>query len=78
MYCGHVTTESERERVCCTGTIIQKGGFPIKYNADKSVAIHSGPRESREFNGRNYVMEEAITGDFGLIKAWCAKYLSSL
>lgn len=24
----------------------------------------------REFNGRNYVMEEAITGDFALVKAW--------
>lgn len=24
----------------------------------------------REFNGRHYVMEKAITGDFALIKAW--------
>ena len=24
------------------------------------------------FNGRNYVLEEAITGDFGLIKGWKA------
>lgn len=24
----------------------------------------------RVFNGRNYIMEEAITGDFSLIKAW--------
>ena len=22
------------------------------------------------FNGRNYILEEAITGDFSLIKAW--------
>lgn len=52
------------------GTVIQEGGFPIKYNADKSVAIKSLPRETRNFNGRNYVMEEAITGDFSLVKAW--------
>lgn len=26
----------------------------------------------REFNGRNYIMEKAITGDFALIKAWKA------
>jgi 3-oxoacid CoA-transferase len=52
------------------GTVIQEGGFPIKYNADKSVAIASKPRETRAFNGRNYVMEEAITGDFALVKAW--------
>ena len=50
------------------GTVIQEGGFPIKYNADKSVAIVSEKRESRQFNNRNYVMEEAITGDFALIK----------
>lgn len=52
------------------GTVIQEGGFPIKYNADKTVAIASKPRETRNFNGRNYVMEEAITGDFSLVKAW--------
>lgn len=52
------------------GTVIQEGGFPIKYNADKSVAITSKPRETRTFNGRNYVMEEAITGDYALVKAW--------
>ena len=52
------------------GTVIQEGGFPIKYNADKTVAITSKPRETRNFNGRNYVMEEAITGDFSLVKAW--------
>lgn len=52
------------------GTVIQEGGFPIKYNSDKTVAIKSEPRETRSFNGRNYVMEEAITGDFSLVKAW--------
>ena len=54
------------------GTIIQAGGFPIKYRADKSGTpeILSQPREVRKFNGKNYVMEEAITGDFSLIKAW--------
>lgn len=26
----------------------------------------------KEFNGRHYIMEEAITGDYALIKAWKA------
>jgi 3-oxoacid CoA-transferase len=52
------------------GTLVQEGGFPIKYNPDKTVAIHSKPRETRHFNGRSYVMEEAITGDYALVKAW--------
>lgn len=32
----------------------------------------------REFNGRPYVLEEAITGDFALIKAWKADKLGNL
>ncbi|KAI4879683.1 hypothetical protein NFI96_032017 [Prochilodus magdalenae] len=52
------------------GTLIQEGGSPIKYNSDGSVAIASEKREVREFNGRHYVMEKAITGDYALIKAW--------
>ncbi|KAI1904941.1 hypothetical protein AGOR_G00010860 [Albula goreensis] len=54
------------------GTLIQEGGTPIKYNKDGSVAIASEKREVREFGGRHYVMERAITGDFALIKAWKA------
>ena len=54
------------------GTLIQEGGAPIKYNSDGSINIASEPREVRQFNGRNYIMEEAITGDFALIKAWKA------
>merc|ERR1711879_653963 len=54
------------------GTLIQEGGAPIKYNPDGSIQIQSEPRETREFNGQNYVMEEAITGDYALVKAWKA------
>jgi 3-oxoacid CoA-transferase len=28
--------------------------------------------QSRDFNGRHYIMEEAITADFALVKAWKA------
>jgi len=52
------------------GTLIQEGGFPIKYNPDGTVAIPSERREIREFNGRNYVLENAINTDFALVKAW--------
>ena len=45
------------------GTMIQEGGAPIKYKpGGKEVEIASPARESRVFNGRGYVMEEAITG----------------
>ncbi|RUP50887.1 succinyl-coa:3-ketoacid CoA transferase [Jimgerdemannia flammicorona] len=52
------------------GTFVQTGDLPIKYSSDGKVEIKSKPREVREFKGRNYVMEEAITGDFALVKAW--------
>jgi len=60
------------------GTQIQTGGVPVKYNKDGSVAIHSSPREVREFNGRMYVMEEAIRGDYSLVKAWKADLMGNL
>ena len=52
------------------GTVIQEGGAPIKYDAEGNVVTESEPRDTRSFNGRNYVLEEAITGDYSLIKAW--------
>lgn len=54
------------------GTLIQEGGAPIKYHKDGSVAIHSPPKEVKEFNGRHFVMETSITGDYALVKAWKA------
>lgn len=58
------------------GTIIQEGGNIIKYGPGGAkagvVEISSEARESREFDGKGYVMEEAITGDFALVKAWKA------
>ena len=36
------------------------------------------PREERVFNGRNYIMEEGITGDFALVKAWKADKAGNL
>ena len=29
-------------------------------------------KESKQFNGRDYILEQAITGDFALVKAWKA------
>jgi 3-oxoacid CoA-transferase len=60
------------------GTLIHKGGAPIKYDNNNNVEIFSKGRESRVFNGHNYVMEEAITGDFSLIKAWKADRAGNL
>eukprot|EP01137_Pigoraptor_chileana_P017326 Opistho-2@75238 len=60
------------------GTMIHTGGVPIKYNKDKTIAIHSKPREARSFNGIDYIMEEAITGDYSIVKAWKADGVGNL
>uniref|UniRef100_A0A1X7TL00 3-oxoacid CoA-transferase n=1 Tax=Amphimedon queenslandica TaxID=400682 RepID=A0A1X7TL00_AMPQE len=60
------------------GTLIHEGGAPIKYGSDGSIDIKSEGRESRVFNSHNYIMEEAITGDVSLIKAWKADRAGNL
>jgi 3-oxoacid CoA-transferase subunit A len=51
------------------GTQIAEGGLPWRYAPDGGVAVASPPKETREFGGRDYVLEEAITTDFALVRA---------
>ncbi|KAI3652743.1 hypothetical protein MP228_002168 [Amoeboaphelidium protococcarum] len=52
------------------GTYIHHGKVPIKYDSSGKVIEYSQKRESRQFNGKEYIMEDAIRGDYALIKAW--------
>ncbi|XP_075410327.1 succinyl-CoA:3-ketoacid coenzyme A transferase 2, mitochondrial-like [Tenrec ecaudatus] len=54
------------------GTLVQEGGAPIRYYDDGHLAVISKPREVREFHGHHYLLEEAITGDYALVKGWKA------
>lgn len=54
------------------GTLVHEGGAPLKYGKNGAIEISSNKREEQLFNGRPYIMEEAITGDFALIKGWKA------
>jgi 3-oxoacid CoA-transferase subunit A len=51
------------------GTLVADGGLPWKYAPDGSVAIGSPKKETRTFNGREYVLEEGIVCDFALVRA---------
>ena len=45
----------------------------LRYNKAKfAIFIPYLQRESRDFDGSSYIMEQAITGDYSLIKAWKA------
>ncbi|CAG2173287.1 unnamed protein product [Oppiella nova] len=59
-------------------TLIHLGGTPVKYNSDQTVAIYSAPKEDRVFNGKSYVLEEAMSADFALVKAWKADKAGNL
>jgi 3-oxoacid CoA-transferase subunit A len=56
------------------GTQIADGGVPWRYAPDGSIAKSSHPKETREmdWNGKKvtFVLEEAITTDFALVRAW--------
>ncbi|KAG8259853.1 Succinyl-CoA:3-ketoacid coenzyme A transferase 1, mitochondrial [Homalodisca vitripennis] len=54
------------------GTLIQEGGVPIKYDSTGKIEMASEPRPTQSFDGREYVMERAIVGDYAFIKAWKA------
>lgn len=51
------------------GTQIADGGLPMRYHADGSVAEYSKPKETREFDGEQYVMEESIRADYAFVHA---------
>jgi 3-oxoacid CoA-transferase subunit A len=51
------------------GTLVADGGIPVRYDADGNVVATSQPKEVRVFDGREYVMETALTADFGLVRA---------
>jgi 3-oxoacid CoA-transferase subunit A len=51
------------------GTQVADGGLPRRYNPSGAVAEASEPKEVREFDGRQYVMELAIRTDFALVHA---------
>ncbi len=53
-------------------TAISEGGLPVLYNADGTVKKYSDKKEVRTFDGRDYVLEPAIRGDFAIVKAWKA------
>ncbi len=51
------------------GTPLADGDIPTRYNPDGTIAETSEPKETREFNGELYVMEEALTPDFAFVHA---------
>jgi|TARA_R110002003_G_scaffold206_22_gene15876 3-oxoacid CoA-transferase len=47
---------------------VQTGELPVRYNTDGTIAVMAPAKETREFNGKSYVMEESIFGDYAFVK----------
>jgi 3-oxoacid CoA-transferase subunit A len=52
------------------GTQVAEGGLPMLYGKDGSVVKGSPKKETREFRGRMFVLEESITADVAFVKAY--------
>jgi 3-oxoacid CoA-transferase subunit A len=68
---------------CPQGTLAERmraggSGIPAFYTpAGVGTAVAEG-KESRAFDGTDYLLEQAITGDFALVKAWKGDPLGNL
>ncbi|KAL0570852.1 hypothetical protein V5O48_011107 [Marasmius crinis-equi] len=54
-------------------TAVEQGSIPIRYKEGgfkAGVEIPGVKKETREFNGKKYVMEPSIPGDVAFIRAW--------
>ncbi|KRF20131.1 succinyl-CoA--3-ketoacid-CoA transferase [Nocardioides sp. Soil797] len=56
------------------GTQIAEGGLPWKYHSEGSIEVASPAKEVRTFETddglKEFVLEQAIVADFGLVRAW--------
>ncbi|MCZ4552347.1 3-oxoacid CoA-transferase subunit A [Williamsia limnetica] len=52
------------------GTPVADGGLPLRYDGSGGVLVASPPKETREFDGTAYVLEQGIVTDFALVHAW--------
>ncbi|KAF2174130.1 hypothetical protein M409DRAFT_16400 [Zasmidium cellare ATCC 36951] len=59
------------------GTVVQTGELPLRYRSSGSVAQYTTPKDVKVFNGKSYVLEESIKGDYAFVKAWKADRLGN-
>lgn len=65
------------------GTLAEKiraggAGIPAFYTAAGFGTLVAKDKETRQFDGRHYILEKSLTADFALIKAWKADTIGNL
>ncbi|MEK6608558.1 MAG: CoA transferase subunit A [Myxococcota bacterium] len=61
--------------LCPQGTLAERlraggAGIPAFFTPTGVGTVRAEGREVREFDGRKYLLERALTGDFAIVKAW--------
>ena len=69
--------------LCPQGTLAERiraggAGIPAFYTPTGVGTLVAEGKEVREFDGRRFVLERALIGDFALVKAWKADRLGNL
>ncbi|OAQ66603.2 succinyl-CoA:3-ketoacid-coenzyme A transferase 1, mitochondrial precursor [Pochonia chlamydosporia 170] len=59
------------------GTVVQTGDLPLKNKADGTPDEYSYPKDVKVFNGKSYLLEHAIDGDYAFVKAYKADKLGN-
>jgi len=54
------------------GTWVESGELPTKFDSGGNPIKFSEPRERREFNGKQFILEKTITTDFAFVRAYKA------
>lgn len=58
-------------------TVVQTGDLPLKNKADGTPDEFSQPRDVKVFNGKPYLLENSIAGDYAFVKAYKADKLGN-
>jgi len=69
--------------LCPQGTFAERiraagAGIPAFYTPTGYGTLVAEGKEAREFNGRTYILERAMTADFAFVKAWKGDTLGNL
>jgi len=59
------------------GTVVQTGELPLRNNPDGTAAEFSYPKDVKVFNGKSYLLEHSIDGDYAFVKAYKADKLGN-
>ncbi|RDA93382.1 hypothetical protein CP533_1981 [Ophiocordyceps camponoti-saundersi (nom. inval.)] len=59
------------------GTVVQTGDLPLRNDANGAPAEYSYPKDVKVFNGKPYLLERSIAGDYAFVKAFKADKLGN-